>query len=71
MKKDEWLTTRQFAAEVGRPYDTVIYWLRKGLVPGVEVVELSNLRVYRIPRSAVAQFKKQGPRRGRPRKTKQ
>ncbi|HYM00055.1 MAG TPA: hypothetical protein VEZ90_13970, partial [Blastocatellia bacterium] len=65
MTRTEYLTARKFAKEVGRPYSTVLYWLKKGLVPGVEVVQETSGVVYRIPRSAVAQFKKQGPRRGR------
>ena len=70
MKEGDWLTTRQFAEQVGRPYDTVIYWLRKGLVEGAKLVQVGSLRAYQVPQSAVAQFKKEGPRRGRPPKAK-
>jgi hypothetical protein len=71
MKKSDTMTTREFAQAVGRPYITVLRWLRKGLVPGAEAVEETSGIVYRVPRSAVARFKEESPRpRGRPPKPK-
>lgn len=59
------LSVSEFAKEIGRPYDTVLYWARKGLIPGTETIQETRGPVYRIPRSAVASFG-EGPRRGRP-----
>jgi hypothetical protein len=64
------ITPMEFAERVGRPYQTVMYWLRKNLVPGVEVIQESRGPVYSVPESQVERFKKQGPIRGRPPKQK-
>jgi hypothetical protein len=68
MKKqeEEFMTARQFAAAIKRPYTTVSVWLRKGLVPGVKVIELESARLYQIPETAVKTFIP--PKRGRPKK---
>lgn len=65
--EEKMITPKEFAAEVGKPYATVLYWLRSGLVPGVEVIQESRGVAYKVPLSAVDQFKN-GPKRGRPRK---
>lgn len=68
MKKqeEEFMTARQFAAAIKRPYTTVAVWLRKGLVPGVKEIELGTARLYQIPETAVETFVP--PKRGRPKK---
>ena len=55
------------ADQVGNPYQTVMYWLRNDLIPGVEVIQESRGPVYKIPVSAVHTIKANGgPKRGRP-----
>lgn len=71
MEETEYVTPTEFAALVARPYETVIYWIRRGLIPGVVKIQESRGPVYKIPRSAAAQMKKNPPARGRPRKKKQ
>lgn len=60
------ITPQEFATRIGRPYQTVMYWLRNKLVPGAVRVEQSRGPVYSVPEDQVARFKKQGPKRGRP-----
>jgi hypothetical protein len=68
MKKLQMITPREFAKQIGRPYQTVLYWLRNSMVPGVETRQESSGVVYYVPQTAVTQFKDKGPKRGRPRK---
>ena len=71
MREPEMITTREFADAIGRHYLTVLRWLREGLVPGAVVVRETSGTVYRVPKSAISQFKGKSPRpRGRPRKPK-
>ncbi len=67
MGKKKMITPQEFAERVGKPYPTVMYWLRKGLVQGVEVIQESRGPAYKVPVEAVESFKN-GPKRGRPRK---
>lgn len=62
------ITPREFAEQLGRPYQTVLYWLRNKMVPGAESRQESSGIVYYIPQTAVAKFKDNAPKRGRPRK---
>lgn len=62
------ITPLQFAQEIGKPYATVIRWLREGLVPDVEVKQESRGPVYLVPADAVKRFKDFTPQRGRPQK---
>jgi hypothetical protein len=68
MKKQEheFMTAREFAAAIKRPYPTVALWLRKGLVDGVKEIELGTAKLWQIPASAVQTFVP--PKRGRPKK---
>ncbi len=34
---EEWISCREFAAEVGRPYRTVLRWIQRKWLPAVEV----------------------------------
>jgi len=70
MGDKDMISAKEFADLVGRPYQTIMYWLRNDLVPGVEVVQESRGPVYFVPREAVKQFKGKGPKRGRPLKAK-
>jgi hypothetical protein len=36
------LSAKEFADRAGRLYQTVMYWLRQGLVPGVEAAQESR-----------------------------
>ena len=62
------ITPLEFAEQIGRPYQTVLYWLRKGLVPGAEVVQETRGPVYSIPADALDTLKDWEPKQGRPRK---
>ena len=62
------ISPQEFANEIGRPYDTVMRWIRNGLVPGVKVIQETRGPVYLVPADAVEKFKDFGPKRGRPRK---
>jgi len=68
MKKQEekFMTATEFAAAIKRPKSTVALWLRKGLVPGVKVIEIGTERLYQVPETAVETFVP--PKRGRPKK---
>lgn len=70
MKGKTMISSKEFAEQVGRSYQTVMYWLRNGLVPGVEVIQETRGPVYLVPQSVVEQFKLEGVRRGRPPKPK-
>jgi hypothetical protein len=70
MGKKNMITPLEFANRVGRPYQTIMYWLRRGIVPGVEIVQETRGPIYHVPVSAVAKFKDKGPKRGRPAKAK-
>ena len=62
------ISPQEFADGIGRPYDTVMRWLRTGLVPGVEVIQETRGPVYSVPADAVNKFQDFEPKRGRPRK---
>jgi hypothetical protein len=65
-KEQEYMTAREFAAAIKRPYPTVALWLRQGLVPGVEEIQLGTAKLWQIPATAVETFVP--PKRGRPKK---
>jgi hypothetical protein len=68
-KKEEMIKPQDFADKIGKPYQTVMYWLRNDLIPGVEVIQESRGPVYKIPISAVDTIiATGGPKRGRPQK---
>ncbi|HKQ79755.1 MAG TPA: hypothetical protein VJ810_39035 [Blastocatellia bacterium] len=58
------MTAREFAHLVNTPYPTVAQWLRDGRVPGAELQEIGNLKVWLIPRDVLKDFKR--PEMGRP-----
>lgn len=63
-QEHEFITARQFAEAIDRPYPTVALWLRKGLVPGVKEIQLGKTKLWQVPAGAVWNFVP--PRRGRP-----
>lgn len=66
--KKPMITPQEFADQIGRPYATVMRWLREGLVPGVKVKQESRGPVYSVPADAVDKLESIEPPKGRPRK---
>lgn len=62
------MTAREFAEQLGRPYQTVVLWLRKRQVPGAKLKEVGSFKVWQIPIEVVETF--QPPKPGRPRGSK-
>jgi hypothetical protein len=65
MKGERLMTAVEFAKAIDYDYSTVMRWLRRGLVPGVEfmpVSESGKFGIWRIPESALQMEK---PRLGR------
>lgn len=60
------MTAREFAHLVNTPYPTVAQWLRDGRVPGAEMQEIGNLKVWLIPKDVLKDFKR--PEMGRPKR---
>jgi hypothetical protein len=65
-QKREFLTAREFAAAINRPYPTVALWLRNNLIPEATYIQLGKMRVWQIPLSVLETFKP--PKIGRPKK---
>lgn len=62
-KSTEMLTPRQYAAENGVAYTTVMNWLKKDLIPGADKEALPfGGYVYRIPKSVPKPDLKAGPK---------
>lgn len=62
------MTASEFAKEMDYDYSTIIRWLKKGLVPDAEFIEVSgSFGVWRIPESALQM---PIPRLGRKKKEK-
>jgi hypothetical protein len=69
MKGDKFMTAVEFAKAMEYDYSTVMRWLKDGIVPGAQFVEVSgNFGVWQIPVSALTEIKL--PRPGRKRATK-
>jgi hypothetical protein len=66
MEKKAYMTAREFAAKIKKPYPTVATWLRKGKVKGAEAHTLGAVTVWLIPVETATGF--EYPKRGRPRK---
>jgi len=52
MRKKKMLSPSQFAEKIGRPYQTVMTWLRKDLIEGAEKTSIGKMEVYLIPEDA-------------------
>jgi hypothetical protein len=69
MKGDKFMTAVDFAKAMDYDYSTIMRWLKDGIVPGAQFVEVSgNFGVWQIPHSAVTEMKV--PRLGRKRGAK-
>ena len=56
------LTAKKFAERAGVTYPTIISWLKKGLVPGAELVTESPHGAYwQIPATSLDKVEKQKP----------
>jgi hypothetical protein len=60
----KFITAREFAEQIGRPYQTVVLWLRKRQVPGAKLKEVGDFKVWQIPIDVMETF--QPPKPGRP-----
>lgn len=60
----KYMTAREFAEQLGRPYQTVVLWLRKRQVPGARLREVGSFKVWQIPVEVVETF--EPPKPGRP-----
>lgn len=58
------LSPSQYAERIGKPYQTIMAWLRKDLIEGAEKTEVGKMSVYLIPEDA----KYTEPPMGRPSK---
>ena len=59
------LTPSEYAEANGKPYQTIMAWLRKGLIAGAEKATIGKMVFYQIPEDA----KFIEPPMGRPKKT--
>jgi hypothetical protein len=64
MRKQKMLSPSQYAEKVGKPYQTIMGWLRQGRIPGAEKTEVGKMTIYQIPENAVYLE----PAMGRPKK---
>lgn len=46
------LSPSQYAEKVGKPYQTIMSWLRQNRIEGVEKTEVGKMYVYLIPEDA-------------------
>jgi hypothetical protein len=65
-KEPKFMTAREFAAAISRPYPTVALWLRQGLIPQATSIQLGAMRVWQIPLTVIETF--EPPKIGRPKK---
>jgi hypothetical protein len=61
-----YMTASEFAEKRNIPYQTVVRWARKRMIPGVKVTQFGKAKFYMIPDDAVITFEQ--PKRGRPKK---
>jgi len=63
MRKSKMLTAREFSKATGISYPVVMRWLRDGTIQADRVVN-----IWQISEELAKRFKKERPKRGRPRK---
>jgi Helix-turn-helix domain len=68
METEDFMTARDFAKLVNRPYPTIAQWLRDGRIPGAVLTDIGALKVWMIPKEALIDFKL--PQMGRPKDVK-
>jgi hypothetical protein len=47
-----YMTCQEFAVKHDVPYQTVVRWARRRLIPGVKVMEVGRIKLYAIPDDA-------------------
>ena len=60
------LTTSEVMQRLDAPYQTVVAWIKKGLLPGAKREDTPRGPVWMVPASSVINF--EPPKMGRPRK---
>jgi hypothetical protein len=60
----KFMTAREFAAAIKRPYPTVALWLRQKRIPGAFQESVGDFSIWQIPVEAVDTF--EPPKPGRP-----
>jgi len=63
METDKFMTTSEFAVKVKRSYNTVLGWLRKGLIPGAVPQTFGNETRWFIPNERLADFRDWDPKK--------
>ena len=63
METDKFMTSMEFATKIKRSYNTVMGWLRKGLIPDAQPQTFGNETRWFIPIERVADFKQWDPRK--------
>src|SRR5262245_13451921 len=63
MELDDFMTSTEFATKIRRSYNTVLRWLRKGMVPGAISQTLGNETRWFIPNERVADFRQWDPKK--------
>ena len=71
MKKNDMISTTEFARLTDTPYPTVVRWAQGGIIPGAEREETLRGPVWLIPRSAIESFEQWRPSIGRPQKSQE
>jgi hypothetical protein len=57
MREDKFMTAVEFAKAMEYDYSTVMRWLKGGIVPGAQFMEVSgNFGVWQIPESALKEI---------------
>jgi excisionase family DNA binding protein len=66
MELGDYMTATEFAEKINTPYPTVAAWLREGRIPGAELHEIGNMKLWLIPVDVLKDFVR--PKKGRPTK---
>jgi hypothetical protein len=66
METENFMTAKEFAILVNRPYPTIAQWLRGGGITGAELANIGEMQVWMIPKTDLVDFKI--PEMGRPKK---
>jgi len=65
MELDKFMTSTEFATKIKQSYNTVLRWLRKGMVRGAVSQTLGNETRWFIPNERVADFRQWDPKKRR------
>jgi hypothetical protein len=47
-----YMTCQEFAVKHDVPYQTVVRWARRNLIPGIKVMQVGRIKLYAIPDDA-------------------